>query len=217
MSIHDVRFPGESAEYREKRDELLLAEMDLRSQNEKVAALRRQLPLGGPAQNYAFESLSGPVSLDELFGEHDTLIVYSFMFAGDDSAPCPMCSAFMDSVDGQLKHINQRAAFVAVARSPLERLSKLVDARGWSDIPWVSASQNNYPIDYHSEMANGAQVPMTNVFVKADGEIRHFWTSEMFFAPSETHPRHVDMLWPLWHFFDLTPQGRGDFMPGLNY
>ena len=217
MPIHEVRFPGESAEYRQRRDELLEAEMSLRSQNETVAELRRQLPLGGQAENYVFESPNGPVSLDELFGEHDTLIVYSFMFGGDDSAPCPMCSAFMDSVNGQLKHINQRAAFVTVARSPIERLQKLVDARGWSGIPWISASQNNYPIDYHSEMANGAQVPMANVFVKTNGEIRHFWSSEMFFAPSETHPRHIDMLWPLWHFFDLTPQGRGDFMPGLNY
>jgi predicted dithiol-disulfide oxidoreductase (DUF899 family) len=217
MSIHEVRFPGESDEYRQRRDELLEAEMGLRSQNEKVAELRRQLPLGGQVENYVFESPTGPVSLHEMFGEHDTLIVYSFMFGGDDSAPCPMCCAFMDSVNGQLKHINQRAGFVAVARSPIDRVTKLVDARGWSDIPWASAAENNYPIDYHGEMPNGAQLPMTNVFVKADGEIRHFWTSEMFFAPTETHPRHIDMLWPLWNFFDLTPAGRGDFMPGLNY
>ena len=30
-------------------------------------------------------------------------------------------------------------------------------------------------------------------------------------------PRHVDMLWPLWNVLDLTPKGRGDFYPQLDY
>ena len=217
MSIHDVRFPGESAAYREQRDLLLQAEMQLRAQIEEVAALRRALPEGGVVENYTFESADGPVTLASMFGGHKTLIVYSFMFGGEDEAPCPMCGAFMDSVNGQLRHINQRAGFVAVARAPMDKLQRLVDARGWQDIPWVSAAGNSYPLDYHSEMPNGAQVPMCSVFTRTADEIRHFWTSEMFFAPSDTHPRHVDMLWPLWHFFDITPEGRGDFMPKLNY
>lgn len=139
------------------------------------------------------------------------------MFGGANPHPCPMCCAFMDSVNGQLKHIDQRSGFVAVAWNPMARIEKLVQARGWDDAPWASAAQNDYPVHYHGEMADGAQVPMCNVFVKGNGEIRHFWNSEMFFAPSATHPRHIDMLWPLWSFFDLTPGGRGEFMPELNY
>jgi len=104
-----------------------------------------------------------------------------------------------------------------VARAPIDQLMKLVEARGWHDIPWLSAANNDYPIDYHSEMPNGAQVPMCSVFRRDGSDIRHFWTSEMFFAPSDMHPRHVDQLWPLWHFFDVTPEGRGDFMPKLRY
>ena len=45
--LHDERFPGESDEYRQARDELLREELDLRRQIETVAAKRRQLPLGG--------------------------------------------------------------------------------------------------------------------------------------------------------------------------
>lgn len=217
MSIHDVRFPGESVEYRASRDELLEAEMALRAQMETVAAMRRALPLGGVVQDYEFIGAQGPVRLSKLFGEQRTLILYGFMFGGADEQPCPMCSAFMDSVNGQLKHINERAGFVAVARSPYERLAKLVEGRGWADVPFVSASENTYPTDYHSEMPNAAQVPMCNVLVRQGSEIRHFWTSEMFFAPAEQHPRHMDLLWPLWNFFDVTPEGRGEFMPGLTY
>ena len=38
---HDRRFPGESDAYRDARDRLLDAEMDLRKRVEAVAALRR--------------------------------------------------------------------------------------------------------------------------------------------------------------------------------
>jgi predicted dithiol-disulfide oxidoreductase (DUF899 family) len=44
----DVTFPGESAEYRAARNELLAREIDLRRQTEAVAAARRELPPGGP-------------------------------------------------------------------------------------------------------------------------------------------------------------------------
>ena len=48
-------------------------------------------------------------------------------------------------------------------------------------------------------------------YLRRDGDvIRHFWGSEMFYAPTEPgqDPRHVGTLEPLWNFFDLTPEGR---------
>lgn len=98
MSIHNIRFPGESTQYRARRDELLEAEMALRLQVEQVAALRRTLPPGGVAENYQFESAVGAVTLSELFGDHDTLIVYSFMFGGTNPDPCPMCRCGASSI-----------------------------------------------------------------------------------------------------------------------
>ncbi len=44
--LHDVRFPGESEEYRRARADLLRAEMELREHTEAVAELRGRLPLG---------------------------------------------------------------------------------------------------------------------------------------------------------------------------
>ena len=46
--LHDVRFPGESTDYRQARDDLLRAELELRAAGEAVAEQRRRLPLGGP-------------------------------------------------------------------------------------------------------------------------------------------------------------------------
>ena len=45
--LHDVRFPNESEEYRTARDRLLTEEIELRRKTEAVAAMRRELPLGG--------------------------------------------------------------------------------------------------------------------------------------------------------------------------
>jgi predicted dithiol-disulfide oxidoreductase (DUF899 family) len=30
-------------------------------------------------------------------------------------------------------------------------------------------------------------------------------------------PRHVDMIWPVWSLFDVTPEGRGKWSPKLSY
>jgi predicted dithiol-disulfide oxidoreductase (DUF899 family) len=45
-TLHTIRFPGETAEYRAARDKLLEAEVALRASTEAVAAQRRSLPLG---------------------------------------------------------------------------------------------------------------------------------------------------------------------------
>jgi predicted dithiol-disulfide oxidoreductase (DUF899 family) len=61
---------------------------------------------------------------------------------------------------------------------------------------------------------------MLNVFTRgADGEIRHFWGSEMLFAGSDPgqDPRPTDSIDPQWGLFDFLPEGRGDFQPRLAY
>jgi len=207
---------GESTEYRTKRDELLAAEIELREKVEEVAALRRALPLGRQVENYSFDSSRGSVRMSELFGQNDTLVLYSFMYGQDAERPCPMCSAFVDSLSGQMRHLQARVSLYLVSRSSQERLETYKQSRGWQDIEWLSAAANDYPVEFRSETPEGNQLPMLNVFVRRPEGIFHSWMSELFFAPSDYHPRHVDMVWPLWHFLDLTPEGRGDFLPSLD-
>ncbi len=45
-----LTFPNETTNYREARDELLKAEIALRAEVERVAAMRRGLPLGALAK-----------------------------------------------------------------------------------------------------------------------------------------------------------------------
>jgi predicted dithiol-disulfide oxidoreductase (DUF899 family) len=228
---HSMRFPGESAEYRAARDRLLQEEAALRRHVEEVAALRRSLPLGGTvAEDYVFEEGAAEldnvgtvrnVRLSELFERgKDTLVAYSFMYGPAMEKPCPMCTAMLDSLNGTVPHARQRVNLAVVAKSPLERIRAHASARGWRNLRLLSSAGNSYNRDYHADAPDGSQNPMLNVFVKRDGEVRHFYATELFFLKAEAgqNPRHIDSIWPLWNLFDLTPGGRGeDWYPRLSY
>jgi len=219
MSIH---FPGESAEYRKRRDELLNAEIEMRKQLEAVAALRRNLPVGGRIpQDYEFDDESGPVRLSQLFKPgHSTLIVYNFMYGPAMANPCTSCTSILDGLNGTSPHVNDRASFVIVAKSPIQRIKQLARQRGWNNLRLLSSASNSYNRDFFGEKEDGSQWPMLNVFTKRSDGIHHFYGTEMLFAPSEPGQdgRHVDLIWPLWNLFDVTPEGRGTkWYPKLQY
>jgi predicted dithiol-disulfide oxidoreductase (DUF899 family) len=215
-----MRFPNESRAYRHARDELLEAETRLRRQLEAVAALRRELPPGGVAQEYVFDGEKGKVTLPQLFTRGDSLVAYSFMYGPGMERPCPMCTSILDGLDGNATHIAQRTSLVVVAKSPIERILAFARERGWSRLTLVSSQGNHYNRDYHGESAEGAQMPMLNVFRKDGGTVRHFYGTELLYAKEEPgqNARHVDLIWPLWNLLDLTPEGRGsDWYPKLEY
>jgi len=215
-----ARFPGETPDYREARDRLLEQERDLRRAIEAVAAARRALPPGGDVpKDYVFAGPGGEVPLSALFaGETDTLALYSFMFK---DAPCPMCTQFLDSFDGVVTHAGETINVAVIAKAPYPRLAEHAQRRGWGRLRLLSSAENTYNRDYYGESEGGGQLPMLNVFRRdAGGTIRHFWGSELLFAPSDPgqDPRHADSLDPLWNLFDFTPGGQpGDCVPSLDY
>jgi len=221
-TTHGETFPGESRRYRTARNRLLDAETELRRQVERVARMRRKLPLGGPLkEDYVFDAGAGRrVKLSELFREgKDTLLIYSYMFGPQMERPCPMCTSFLDSIEGAVDHFTQRANLAVVVKSPLARVKKVAKERGWRRLPLLSSADNSYNIDYHGENAAGGQLPMMNVFVRRKGKIFHSCATELQFMPADKgqNQRHIDMMWPLWNLLDLTAEGRGDFFPSLDY
>jgi predicted dithiol-disulfide oxidoreductase (DUF899 family) len=238
--MQHLRYPNESNEYRAARNALLDEEIALRAQIETVAAKRRALPMGGEVpEDYVFERISGNsmperVKMSALFGPHDTLILYSFMYGPERELPCPGCTHLLDGLDGAARHVDRRTAFHIVAKSPIARLAAWAHQRGWNHLSLLSTAGNSYDADYFGDTSKfpaGLRkehgVPdrenwdetIFNVFRKQDGKVRHFWGSEMSFAPSEPkqHHRAGDLVDPLWGLLDMTPEGRGEFFPKVVY
>jgi predicted dithiol-disulfide oxidoreductase (DUF899 family) len=216
-----MRFPNESEEYRRARDALLAEEIELRRHIERVAEQRRALPPGGKVKKqYQFIGAEGPVSLEELFGDKETLLTYSYMFGPERQRPCPMCTSLLSAWDGEVPDLLQRAALGVIARSPIERLLEFKAERGWHHLPLYSDPTGEYSRDYHAWPESGGDEPAFNVFTRKDGTIRHFWSGEMggVTADPGQDPRGAPDLMPLWTLIDCTPEGRApDWYPKLTY
>jgi predicted dithiol-disulfide oxidoreductase (DUF899 family) len=216
---NQVRMPHESDAYRAARQALLAEEFDLRRQIERVAAMRRALPPGGPVTgDYRFETEDGLTDLAGLFGDKQTLVVYNYMFGPERQRPCPMCTNLLDAWDGNADDLAQRVSLVVVARSPLARLQAVKQERGWKNLRLASAVGDDFTRDYGAAPDGGLDSGGPAVFTRRDGAIRHFWSQEMVASDPGQDPRGAPDLAPLWTVLDMTPEGRGaDWYPSLAY
>jgi predicted dithiol-disulfide oxidoreductase (DUF899 family) len=219
---------NESAEYLAQREKLRLAEIELMRQRERVAEMRRHLPQGAAIQDYQFEE--GPcelaagdtpartVRLSELFGgPNRSLVIYHFMFGKRQTKACPMCTAWLDGANGVAHHLAQNLDFAVVAAADLPTLRAYARERGWDKLRLLSARSSTFKYDFGSEDREGRQDSTVSVFARdADGTLRHFYTAHPWMAP-DVKERGIDLLAPIWHFLDITPQGRGNWYASLNY
>ena len=215
------RMPNESAEYRSARNALLAEEIELRRHIERVALMRRALPPGGEARgDYRFEGVEGPIDLAGLFGDKQTLVVYSYMFGPQRERPCPMCTSLLSAWDGEARDMEQNVALAVVARSPLAKLLAFKKERGWQHLKLYTDLNGNFSRDYHAIGKEGGDEPALNVFTRRDGTIRLFWAGEMGFETADPgeDPRGAPDLMPLWTVLDSTPEGRrSKWYPSLDY
>ena len=217
-----VRIPNESAENRAARTALLAEEIELRRHLERVAAQRRALPPGGPVKgDYRFQTEDGPTDLAGLFGDKETLAVYSYMFGPQRQRPCPMCTNLLDAWDGNAADIEQKISLVVVARSPIEKLVGWKRERGWANLRLASDLNEAYSRDYFGVLPDGSEEGSFNIFTRRDGTIRHFWSTEMTGSTADPgqDQRGTSVVYaPLWNMLDATPGGRDpDWYPSLDY
>jgi predicted dithiol-disulfide oxidoreductase (DUF899 family) len=219
VATNTAHFPNESAEYRTARNELLAEEIELRRHLEHVAALRRALPSGGEVlHDFEFISEAGPIRFSSLFGNKDTLMVYSMMYGPERKAPCPSCTSFLSSWNGTAVNLRERAAIAVTARSPIERLLDYKKQRGFANLPLVSDISGDYTRTYVNP--DDADIPGFSVFTRRNGRTFHYYSGELSGAMADPgqDPRGAPDLDPLWLMLDLLPEGRGtDWYPKLEY
>src|SRR5215831_20304867 len=227
-TYRQTNLPNESGEYLAKREEVRQAEIELRRQRERVAELRRALPPGAIIPDYEF--LEGPASLDdgdepiravrfaELFTAPDrSVVIYHFMFGKKQTRACPMCTAWIDGLNGVAHHLAQNIDLAIVAAADPAALRAFARERGWDRLRLLSAGDSTFKFDLGSENGEGAQDSTISVFTRdTDGTLRHFYSGHPWLA-DDVKERGIDELTPIWNVLDLTPQGRGSFYASLDY
>ena len=142
--------------------------------------------------------------MSELFGPHDTLILYSFMYGPERDLPCPGCTHLLDGIDGAARHIGQRAASISSPNrrsrvSPPGRTNAAGNTfrcclpRATATTRIISATPQIF--QGHARAAQGAgrrELGRNDLqrVQEENGAIRHFWGSEMGFAPPAPKQHH---------------------------
>lgn len=210
----------ERHEWLDARRALLTEEKALTHQREAVARARRELPWTRIGSEYRFDTEDGERSLAELFGPHNQLVVYHFMFGPGWDEGCPSCSFWADSFDGLGVHLAARdTALVAVSRGPLADLLAYRERMGWS-FRWVSSAGSSFNMDFDVSFPPdddgvshgsynfgtidqvGDEMPGLSVFARDEtGDIFHTYSC---------YSRGLDPFNAAYQLLDLTPKGRDE-------
>ena len=160
-----------------------------------------------------------PVRLSELFSDPDrALVLYHFMYGKAQTEPCPLCTMWIDGYNAVAPHLTQNVDFAVVAAAEPAAVSAHAQSRGWSNLRLLSAVGST-PLKYDlgSEEADGTQTESISVFTRGDdGTVRQVYSKGAQLA-DDRRERGIDLLSPVWHLLDLTPNGRGDWYPSLTY
>ncbi len=216
----NTAYPNDSEAYRQARMSLLASEIDLRRMIQQVAEERRALPFGGQAADYRFRNEQGAeVGLADLFGRHDTLFTYFWMFGPERERPCPMCTSFLGTLDQPSRDLEQRVSVAVIGRSPVARQLAFARERGWNNLRFYETIGDVFATDYHMLSPDGGEGAGLDVWVRRGRVIHHFWGAEG--GTEIADPGFDPHLAPdvmLWNILDLTPGGRGsDWYPALEY
>ena len=215
-------FPGASPAYEAARKALLADEIEFRRHMSRLSEQRRALPPGPViTRNYRFKDEQAlEIGLKDLFGDKDTLVTYFWMYGPQRERPCPMCTNWLGSVNGNAADIKQRVALRILGRSSVERQFAFAQERGWRDLNFVQTVGEDYANDLGILKPDGSESPALVVFKRDGDQVRLFWASEMSFEMADPgqDPRDAPDIASLWSVLDLTPEGRGaDWYPKLKY
>src|SRR3954452_25480951 len=199
-------FPGASAEYRKAREALYAEEIEFRRHLSRLTEQRRALPPGPVIEkNYRFKDANGTeLGLIDLFGKHDALMTYFWMFGPQRERPCPMCTNWLGAVNGNAADIKQRVTFKVLGRSPVPRQIAFAQERGWRDLNFVQTVGDDYAKDIGVLLPDGSEYPALTVFQRDGDKVRLFWAGEMTgeMADPGQDPRGAPDIASLWLILD---------------
>ena len=216
-------FVDEYEDYVKVRKEILKREKQLTIMRDHIARDLQALPWVRVSKDYVFaykDDEKGPVmhrSLTDMFGDREDLVVYHLMLDEGWDGPCSICSLWLDGFNGQLPHIQSKAAFVCIAKAPCDSFPAILKEKGWH-FRIYSSKDNAFNKDFRVEHTSNeelkcynfgtgwahpaGQLPGVSIFHKVGDEI--FFTNGVY-------SRGLDALNMTHAIFDMLPYGREGF------
>ena len=183
-------------------DEIEALEQEIVEKTQRLWQLRKAAaPAPADVPEYRFETLSGEVSLLDLFAGRDTLIAIHNMGQG-----CRYCTLWADGLNGLLPHLEDRFAVVLLSKDPPEVQRRLANSRGWR---FRMASHRGGPYLKEQSAAPGSDnMPGVVCYVRDGKRVRR--RSAAAFGPG-------DLYCSLWNVMALAGLGEDEWTPQFQY
>jgi predicted dithiol-disulfide oxidoreductase (DUF899 family) len=180
-------------QWKQERDELLVAEKDATRLLDRIAARRRRLPMVAfDSAQYRFDAPGGTKTLIDLFEDRPQLVIYQFMDNGPDEY-CPGCTHFTNNVADLTELADNDVSWSTVSNMPLGQIEEYKARRGWT-VPFVSSHGTTFADD-----CGAGSGFMLSVFLRDGTDV---------FRTYATTARGVDRLLFVNNILDLVPYGR---------
>lgn len=166
----------------------------------KLNALRKTNS-GDEVDNYTFSTLDGEVTLLELFGENDRLLVIHNMGQG-----CRYCTLWADGFNGFLPHLESAMSVALVSKDPPDLQRKFANSRGWR-FRQASHGGGQY-IQDQSVMTGEKNVPGAVVYERDGTRITR--KNAAVFGPG-------DLYCSIWNLLGMAGLDAGNWTPQYNY
>lgn len=159
-------------------EEIRIIEQEIMDRMVRLNQLQKQNP-GREVPNYTFQTLEGEVTLLELFGKRNHLLMIHNMGQG-----CRYCTLWADGFNGFVPHLESALSLVLVSRDAPELQQRFARNRGWT-FRMASHGGGAYireqTVDKDSQNAPGAVV-----YEKRDGKI--YRKNDSGFGPGSIFP-----------------------------
>jgi predicted dithiol-disulfide oxidoreductase (DUF899 family) len=181
---------------------------------DKIVRLRakltelRQKDAKSVVPDYELKNWEGGVTtLSALLKDKKDLIVIHNM-----GRQCPYCTLWADGFNGQLAHLEDRAAFVVVSPDPVSVQKEFARSRGWK-FKMLSGEDSAFIEDMgfwvkKSKKNEGGPLPGVTTFRLKGKSIER--VSRAGFGPG-------DDFCSVWHLFDLLKGGAGEWTAKFKY
>ena len=180
--------------------EIVKIENQILELTKQLAKLRAENP-GTEVKNYTFATLSGPVTLLDLFADKDKLLVIHNMGQG-----CRYCTLWGDGLNGFIPHIESTMALALVSRDEPELQRRFANSRGWR-FPLASHGGGEY-IKQQTVMEGADNMPGAVVYERRAERI--FRMNSCVFGPG-------DLYCSIWPLLGMAGLSDADWTPQFKY